>query len=131
MTTDQFILALTIWREARGESTEGRRAVLHVILNRARSKWGGAQSIPEVCLARLQFSSMTAVGDPMTVQFPLIKDTANWHAWADIAAIVSNDPGSDPTGGANHYYAVSMAAPNWADPSKFTVQIGNHKFYKL
>lgn len=40
----------------------------------------------------------------------------------------------DSTGGANHFYAPNQTnsnQPPWADENKFTIKIGNTKFYKL
>src|SRR5512134_3045692 len=57
---DLSVMARTVYGEARGEPHEGRLAVAHVILNRARAGgWFGA-GVSEVCL---QFSCWNP-GDP-------------------------------------------------------------------
>lgn len=42
---------------------------------------------------------------------------------------------TDPTYGANHFYAFqgpqAISPPSWASSSGFTVDIGNHRFYRL
>ena len=60
---DLSVMARTVYGEGRGDSHEGRLAIAHVILNRARAGgwWGSA--ISEVCLKRWQFSCWNA-GDP-------------------------------------------------------------------
>lgn len=50
------IMALTIYGEARGESTEGKIAVGSVILERVDHRLWDGRTIQEVCLRKWQFS---------------------------------------------------------------------------
>jgi len=51
-----FLWALCLWREARGQSDDAKRAVLHVILNRAKAGFRGSDPA-SVILWPYQFSS--------------------------------------------------------------------------
>jgi len=57
-TSDKAILALTIYREARGESFYGKKAVATVIYNRCMKKYKtiSGTNIRKVCLRPKQFS---------------------------------------------------------------------------
>lgn len=126
--TNINLVALCIWREARGEGPLAWRAVWHTILNRAAARFRGRTPV-EVVTWPYQFSSMTAVGDGQTVAWPDPKRPADWAAWQTISEMVEGEPGEDPTKGATFYHAASIS-PNWADRQKFLVQIGKHKFYR-
>lgn len=118
------LAALTLWREAANQPSEGKRAVLHVILNRVADKrW--PDTISDVVLQRAQFSCFNS-GDPVAYKFP----KANDKAWKACRAIVEQ-PGSDPTNGANHYCRYDIMPPKWADAFKLVARIGDHAFYRL
>jgi spore germination cell wall hydrolase CwlJ-like protein len=120
---DLVFTALTAWREAQGEPTEGQRAVIHVLLNRtADSRWPDTSY--EVCVQPQQFSCYNA-GDPCAAKWP-VRGSEPWETILKMA----RDPGNDPTAGANHYHTDAVQ-PYWADPNKITAIIGNHIFYKL
>ena len=58
MTLESYssvLTALAIWREARGESQEARRGVLHVILNRVASNFRGNNPVSGRCFIRAGF----------------------------------------------------------------------------
>lgn len=128
---DIYIRALCIWREMRGEGDQERLGCYWVISNRytdRQKRW--PQSVYGVVTERLQFSSFNA-GDPNAALFPR-EGTPDWQAWLEIAALCDN-PGADPTGGANAYEALPDGAPrpSWAQASKMTKQIGRTRFYKI
>jgi hypothetical protein len=61
---DKWSAAFCAWREARGETAtlhDSLRGVLHVIVNRAAER---GLSWTQVVYQYLQFSSITALGDP-------------------------------------------------------------------
>jgi len=121
------LLALCIWREARGESLTGKIAVGWSIRNRVeKPSWWGT-SYPEVILKPWQYSSFNH-GDPNATLYPGTKDFA-WIDCLDAAEAAYTAHTPDPTGGATHYYATSMAPPTWASTGKMTVEIGNHRFF--
>lgn len=120
------ILAITIWREARGEGMAGMTGVYHVIMNRALADREGWPSDPEqVCLQPYQFSCWNSL-DPQRKLYPNRGDVQYQQA----QYIANLDP-TDPTGGATAYFDSSITAPSWADPKLFTVAIGRLRFYKL
>ena len=122
------VLALVIWREARGEGAEGMRAVAHVIKNRV-----DASHLPDswdtVIERKWQFSSMTAPGDPMLVQWPIHPDASFAQAMKIAAEVFS---GSDPdlTSGATHYCNLNVCHPAWADTLHQVAVIGHHTFFR-
>jgi spore germination cell wall hydrolase CwlJ-like protein len=127
---DEFLWALCVWREARGEKLHtSRLAVAHVVLNRAldlKQRWPKTPS--GVVLQHLQFSSFNA-GDPNATLFPA-RDATVWLDCCDaVAGVLAGD--LDPTKGANHYHSKMPTPPAWADPSKLTAEIGGFRFFKL
>lgn len=120
------IVAITIWREARGEPWDAQRAVAWVIYNRMRDKRWPDDPVG-VCHQRLQFSCWNS-NDPNFYKWPAAADPS-WlsccKAW--------QESGGDPTSGANHYHSFSDTGdfPAWADASKITAKIGSFTFYKL
>jgi N-acetylmuramoyl-L-alanine amidase len=123
------LLALVLWREARGEGYTGMRAVAHVIRNRVV-----ATHLPDqwedVIERAKQFSSMTAAGDPMLIQWPKQPDAAFEQAM-QIAELVYDGTDADITGSATQYANLHVCSPNW-DFAKLTqtVVIGAHTFWK-
>lgn len=122
---DKSILALTLWREARGEGMDGMRAVGCVIRNRVTPTMGWARVIE----AKWQFSSLTAPGDPELVLWPL-PDDLSWQSAMVLAEGVYNGSLTDNTGGATHYFNPSVVLPKWAATLTKTLDIGNHAFYR-
>lgn len=123
---DRFLTALCIWREARGQGDDAKRGVLWVINNRVDDKrWPATAS--GVITQPKQFSSFNP-GDPNATLFPLWYDAE----FAACCEVVDN-PGDDPTKGANAYHSIPPGGhlPAWADETKLTVRIGAFSFYKL
>ena len=127
-----IMLALVLWREARGESLDAKRAVAWSIRNRVRKpSWWGKDWI-EVITKKFQYTSMTFAGDPNLVLWPRSIDL-NWQGALSIATEVMAGQGSDPTGGATHYFDKSLDAnpPSWSKVSSsvHTVDVGAFHFY--
>lgn len=119
---DLEICARTIWGEARGETPEGQRAVMHVLLNRlATGRW---KTLAAVCLASKQFSCWND-SDPNRIKMCEASDKDLWAAFA----IVDN-PGDDLTFGAEYYYTLAIKPPPWAADMQRCGIIGKHVFYK-
>jgi N-acetylmuramoyl-L-alanine amidase len=104
-------IAEAIYYEARSESILGQRAVGHVILNRSE-----------------MFSKPPCVIIKQPGQFPFKRYKKNWNEWQRVLELAYN-LGTDPTRGAMFYHAVYVH-PNWKR-YKYTLTIGNHKFYAL
>lgn len=140
MSYDQWLACLCLWREARGESLPCKTAVWHVIQNRTldqQRRW--PRTISGVVAQHLQFSSMTAAGDPNLVRWPTQPTPgqaagADWLAFLDCQTVVESPLNADPTDSANYYE--SFAEPPdpkkypWFDPANLTVQIGTLRFYR-
>ncbi len=143
---DSILGRLCLYREGRGESLAGKAAILAVLRNRttdSRGRW--PKSIAGVVTQHAQFSSFNA-NDPNVTAWPSPNHPPDWLAWLDCCAVYDTPLTADPTHGANSYHSipdagytykdsrgkdVTLMPPSWADPSKFTVQIGSTKFYKL
>lgn len=118
--------ALCCWREARGEGTDGMRAVCWVIKNRSKGK---GKPWPVIIYAPLQFSSMSAPHDPQLSTVPLAFDPEFEQAYV-IADRIFGGGDSDLTNGATHYFAEYIPMPTWALGMKETAKIGKHTFYQ-
>ena len=98
---DQFMLALTAWRENRGGGVPGMQSVVNCIMNRCSKD----RSTPYAeCIKRLQFSSITAVGDPELALWPVPAD-AQWLAAQALVSQAAAGTLQDITEGATLYYA--------------------------
>lgn len=131
---DETLMALTIWREAKGEGYNGMLAVGCVIKNNAIAK---KISIYEECTALNQYSSITVHSDPETISWPKIYDPS-WKDAKYIAADILTGDVPDITKGAHFYENPKVASSGWFknnivnDPIKHpkTITLGNHVFYK-
>jgi N-acetylmuramoyl-L-alanine amidase len=130
---DIDVMARTIMGEARGESEQGKIAVGWVILNRAKSgKWfGGNGDIFTVCRKPFQFSCWN-IGDPnRSIIINAKVGDPDFDKCLSSAKKVLSGSIADPTDEATHYVANYIVAPSWTHPpSKLTVKIGVHNFYK-
>jgi len=123
---NRFLLALCIWREARGETPRGRRLVGATIANRvADPRW--PKDYVGVILQPLQFSSFNA-NDPNAGQFPRVDDPA----WTDCVAAADEtfEDAPNPLTTANHYHVIGLS-PAWRDDSKIVATEQHHVFYHL
>lgn len=116
---DVFYLALVIWREARGASSDAQTAVGWSVMNRVqRPGWWG-KTLDEVVTKKWQYSSIAAPGDPQLILWPKLADPS-WLAVLGIAhEILYGDSANNVFPGADSYYDSSIAAPKWATPETF------------
>lgn len=133
--------ALTLLQEASGEPLEGQQAVAHVLVNRVKDgRWG--TTLGEVCSSQykgsFQFSGW-ARNDPNRERAfrtspldPLLQALAGL-----VQAALDGE--ADPTGGATHYFAMSMPSPpawvagnpaNGTPPATYCGQFGHQRFYR-
>ena len=125
--SDQFMLALTAWRENRGGMRIGMQSVMNVVMNRAAKSH---ETPYQVCVARLQFSSITASGDPQLTLWPLPNDP-QWLTALALAESAVNGELADITNGATSYYALSIKTPPyWAASMTPTAEIAGQKFFR-
>ena len=119
-----FMLALCVWREARGESARGKRLVAQVIRNRVEDSRWPAEYIG-VILQPFQFSAFNH-GDPNALKFPAEHDPA-WAACVEAAVAVLN--ADVPFTSANHYVVDALRPrPTWFDDHKVVAREGAHVF---
>jgi spore germination cell wall hydrolase CwlJ-like protein len=130
---DLALLALAVWREARGEPVDAKNAVSWVVMNRVKANGWFGKGVVGVLTHPWQFSSLTAPGDPNLIRWPNPVDTASDMVWSeclDAAEGAYNGTSVDTTGGAVNYYSVDIAPPSWTMEMTYVGQIGNFKFYK-
>lgn len=120
------MLAITGFREARGEGREGIRAVLHVIRNRVNAGYGDWD---HVITKKWQFSSLTAPGDSQLVVWPDSPDPI-FETCMNLAEEVFNNTDPDITAGSTHYFNPHVVLPDWAAGMQLMATIGNHVFYR-
>lgn len=129
------LLALTLYREARGESVQTKRMVAWSIRNRAMHPgwWGTGWS--GVITMHDQYSSMSHGGDPNLVKWPAANESV-WMACMDVASEVYNNLGSvDISLGSTHYFDKSLDGgrePAWSRDGSMVhvVDAGNFHFWK-
>lgn len=122
------LLALCIWRESEGEPLVGKIGVGSVIRNRVHAShvadnWAG------IVDARMQFSSMTVVGNPRLVAWPVDKEP-EWDDCMTVAGGIYDGTILDNTGGATMYANLDECDPKWAHTMTFTVKLGKQSFFK-
>jgi spore germination cell wall hydrolase CwlJ-like protein len=135
-------VALTAWKEARGDGDMAMRAVMHVIKNRVGAS-GFAHDIHGVVFGKNQFSSMSVVGDP---EFNLDPEDdhvspLDYQAYLycrEVVESVLNGTDADLTNGAKYYDNPKTATSGWfaraivSDPINhpLVATIGKQNFYK-
>ena len=120
-------VALTIFKEAAGESRDGKIAVASVIWNRAVRWYGSKSKLSGVCKQPKWFSCWN--DGPLLVS-DIPKDKASQDAWKYSLAIAQDMVAGTftPTTTADHYHATYIPYP-WEKPMKYLKTIGKHKFY--
>ena len=101
MNTDGFMLALAIYREARGESIQAKIAVGCVIRNRVRCGGWYGQGWFGVITKPSQLSSFN-LGDRNSIVFGTDTDPAWRDSVAAALRVMGCEP--DPTAGATFYF---------------------------
>lgn len=127
---ERVLLALTIWREARGESREAKIAVGCSVRNRVHNpKWWGTDYIS--CLVKKwQYSSLTDPKDRQLTTWPKADDDI-FEECLDIADSVITGKLYSTMPGADSYYDTSIPPPAWATEDKKVGIIGRLVFYNL
>lgn len=128
--SDLDILARTIWGEARGEHFEGKVAVGHVVLNRAKAQHRRETTIAGVATEPFQFSCWNP-DDPNRNKLEEVSLNDRFFRAslkAALIAIEEQERGEDPTGGATHYHTTQVS-PVWSAGKAPSAKIGSHLFY--
>lgn len=152
---ERYVVALTLWAEARAEFSggrwrtapiESRAAVGAVIANRVKAPKRFGENFKDVCLKPNAFSCWQHSGGADNFKALMLRAEA-FIARGDAAPHLALDKilreclaladgfiqGSftDRVGGATHYYADWIAAPAWtAPPAELTAKVGGHLFYR-
>ncbi|HNX52941.1 MAG TPA: cell wall hydrolase [Pontiellaceae bacterium] len=127
---DREIVAACMVLEAGGEGTDGMRAVLNVILNRAK---GDLSRLAPITVKRGAFSCMASIWDNDAPDYsPLFErvmsQTDAYAKASQLIAAMEMGLLTDNTGGATHYHANSVQ-PYWVSDMRYLTTIGNHIFY--
>jgi N-acetylmuramoyl-L-alanine amidase len=133
--TDKDALALCLWREARGEGSEGMLAVGCVIMNRVKAKWNGG-TLQGVIFGKNQFTSMSVPQDSQYSLYPKKTDKSYLSAQTIADNLVSGDY-EDITKGALWYANIKNVTSGWyfkniIDKPQVhpeTVTVNNHTFF--
>jgi N-acetylmuramoyl-L-alanine amidase len=129
-------LALVTWKEARGEGSQGCRAVMHVIVNRVGTP-GFAHTLHDIIYGKNQFTSMSVASDPEFNLVPNPNDVM-YALCVSLAKKILAGQDTDITLGAHYYANLKYTTSGWFfnhivnDPINHpqTVVIGHHTFFK-
>lgn len=120
------VAARTLWQEARGEPQAGQIAVAHAIVNRLKSgRWG--KTLGEVCLWHMQFSGWRNVDPNFALACELHDDDPQLVAFANLITQAFTE--SDPTSGAEFYYADTIEPPIWTNGASYCGKFGSQLFF--
>lgn len=122
-----YIMALTLYYEAAGESFAGKEAVASVIWNRSH---GDVDAIEDVCLTPKQFSCWNPGGKALAAYAG--ETMPKGKAWADCKAIALRTIHGTfkPTGQWTHYHTTAVN-PRWSRSMRDVQVIGHHKFGRI
>jgi len=127
---DEILGALCAWRENRSGGVPGMTSVLNVLQNRAAAR---GTSIYAEAVRPMQFSSMTAKGDPQLTLYPA-PDDPQWAVALSLSAQMASGTLQDITQGATMYYSPAGMpegkAPYWAASMQQTVTVAGQIFFK-
>ncbi len=124
---DVEIMARTIYGEARGESPLGKKAVGHVLINRARRGGWFGKTVSQCALYPQQFSCWNQ-NDPNRVKMQGVDLGDPLYRECMLAALEAmGDPDNDPTHGSHHYHTHNVS-PKWSKGHSY-LSIGGHRFY--
>ena len=125
---EKICLALVVWREARGETTEGKMAVASSIIDRVKKPAWWGSDVMSVIFKKWQYSSMTDPKDKQLTTWPQ-KDAPDWIECLKVAHDAIDGRLKSPAPGADSYYDISIPPPKWATKEMFVRQIGRLRFY--
>lgn len=131
---ETIMLALTLWREARGESFDAKVCVAATVMNRVRLAGWQGDNVVDVVTKKWQYSSMSDPRDRQLTTWPSTKDPTFVECLQIATAVITKVLGHNPV--IDHYYDDSLKGdliPAWAkqNPDKFMFKIGRLNFYNL
>jgi N-acetylmuramoyl-L-alanine amidase len=126
------LLALVVWREARGEDLPTKQAVAWSIRNRVQSPGWWGHSWWSVILQPYQYSSFNRT-DPNATKWPMEGEQA-WEDSLVAASQVYEELIPDPISGAESYFDKSLDTdpPKWSTDGSFVhvTNVGNLRFFR-
>jgi N-acetylmuramoyl-L-alanine amidase len=127
---DLWVLASTVWGEARGEPREGKYAVAWVVRNRLEHHptWQG-KTVMEVCRSPWQFSCWNIQDPNYTKVVALTMEDLIFVTCLHIAVDVLGNEVASPVGRATHYYS-GTRVPAWARGKTPVRVLGRHRFFE-
>ena len=124
---DVLIAARTVYGEARNQSLVGKKAVVHVLVNRVNKKLMDADhTIAATCLRRAQFSCWNEDDPNRLILLTADLDDKVFRNCMKCALEAIDE--EDFTSGATHYHTKSVL-PKWAVGHKPCFTEGDHLFY--
>lgn len=130
--SDAQLLALCVWREARGEPPEAKLAVACSIRNRVNNPSWWGKDWESVILKPWQYSSFNK-NDPNEKKWPSESDSSFTDCTLAANQVFFDDV-PDTTNGATHYYDTSISFPKaWGSEAEWenTLNVGRLKFWKM
>lgn len=127
-----FCMALNIYHEARGESTQGQAAVAYTVLNRAKYR------NDKVCDTILNYEQYSWTNGyyrtpkkhrQKAFEKLIPTDLVAWRRAKIIAELTIKRKIKNPIGRADHYFNPGKANPRWASKMVLVAKIGDHEFY--
>jgi spore germination cell wall hydrolase CwlJ-like protein len=138
---ESVLLALVIWREARGEPQETQLWVAWAIRRRAEHHgwWNPSGTLTGALVQPRQFSSLTNPGDPQLTVFPThrlqagsyVPDPSFLSAMMLADQVMAMDPTKDPTGGSDSFFDDSIKPPKGWTQERFRGKKGRMLFYQM
>ena len=132
---EKALVALTAWREFRGDQYQGMSACVHVLRNR-QAKGQFHSHLQEDVTGKNQFSSMTVPGDPNLVKYPEEGEFAFEKLLSNLDDILAGKT-VDITQGALYYAVPQNSTSGWFERNivenkkehPMTTSIGRTLFY--
>lgn len=122
MREEVYWMAVNVHNESLFEPLNGKIAVHHVVMNRARKR---GLTIKEVIFQPMQFSWYNRNSFP-----PLVGDYRFYQCIESVYDAINERSRGIEMFGADHYFNPSLCNPPWHKKMEFIARIGNHDFYK-
>ena len=124
---DLDLLARTLYGEARSESFEGKKAIIHVIVNRTAKRIGDRDhSLAATAIRHMQFSAWRELDPNRRVMENVTLNNRNFREC--MRAVLEAVDEKDFTFGSDHYHT-NASRPRWSRGKTPAVKIGNHRFF--
>ena len=122
--------AITLWREARGQSYDCKVGVAFSIKNRIeKPSWWGNDWY-SVITKKWQYSSLTDPKDKQLTFWPKLDDPTFAECFEIVMKVSSNEL-PNPVPGADSYFDDSISRPPWATDKTFVKKIGRIEFHNV